>query len=88
MNIKDLDKSKVLATLYNNAKPQGLGMLQYSPSPMSESEAAALLKESTRFDYLKGRVMKVDLSGDELDTWLYNRDNGHNAAENALASLK
>lgn len=36
------------------------------------------------FDYLKGRVMKVDLSKDELDTRLYNRDNGPNAAEDAI----
>jgi len=36
------------------------------------------------FDYLKGRVMKVDLSKDELNTALYNRDNGPNAAEDAI----
>ena len=36
------------------------------------------------FDYLKGRVMKVDLSKDELNTAPYNHDNGPNAAEDAL----
>ena len=38
----------------------------------------------TYFDYLKGRVMKIDLSRDEVDTQLYNRDNGPGAAERAL----
>jgi hypothetical protein len=28
------------------------------------------------FDYLFGRPLKVDLSGDEVDAWGYDRDNG------------
>jgi hypothetical protein len=88
MNIAHLNKAKVLATLYNNAKPQGLGMSQYTPEQMSEKEAASLLEQTTYFDYLKGRLMKINLSGDELDTFLYNRDNGHNAAEKALERLQ
>jgi len=32
--------------------------------------------------------MKVDLSGDELETALYDRDNGQGAAEMALAELQ
>jgi hypothetical protein len=41
-----------------------------------------------RFDYLHGRVMKVDLSGDTLRTALYNRDIGHGAAERIVAALR
>lgn len=37
------------------------------------------------FDYLKGRVMKVSISGDSLDPRLYDRDNGQGAAARALA---
>lgn len=51
---------------------------------MDESEAEHILHNQTYFDYLEGRVMKVDLSKDELRTDLYNRDNGENAAENAI----
>ena len=37
------------------------------------------------FDYLKGRVMKVDLSEDDgFEEWLYDRDNGEGAAQSAL----
>jgi hypothetical protein len=28
------------------------------------------------FDYLYGRCLKVDLSGDQVDPWGYDRDNG------------
>jgi hypothetical protein len=32
--------------------------------------------------------MKVDLSGDDLDPRLYDRDNGEGAAVNAIKNLK
>ncbi|RJO61080.1 MAG: hypothetical protein C4542_07280 [Dehalococcoidia bacterium] len=87
MNISGLDKAEVLAILYNNARPQGMGFLSYEHKPMTKEEAAELLKNNTYFDYVKGRVMKVNLVGDELNTYLYNRDNGPEAAERALKSL-
>jgi hypothetical protein len=87
MDISRLSKAKVLAALYNNSKPQGMGFLHYNPKPMSEEQAEELLKETTYFDYLYGRVMKVNLEGNELDTYLYNRDNGEGAAERVIANL-
>lgn len=39
------------------------------------------------FDYLHGRVMKIDLAGDELDPWAYDRDNGQGAAQEVVNSL-
>lgn len=52
---------------------------------MSTDEAQELLDSGqTYFDYLKGRVMKVDLSGDKLNPFLYDRDNGQGAAAAAL----
>ena len=82
-----LNKAGVLAALYNASKPQGMGFMHYDSKPMTRDEAEALLKRTTHFDYLKGRVMKVDLSGDELDTWGYDRDNGQGAAERTIAEL-
>ena len=90
MNISHLRKAAVLAALYNGSKPQGLGVFQFDPTPMTEEEAQAILNQkatSTYFDYLKGRVMKINLGGDELDTRLYNRDNGEGKAESILAKL-
>lgn len=88
ISLKGKNKAEVLAALYNNAKPLGLGFLQNNSTPMAKEEAEALLKEQTYFDYLNGRVLKVDLSGDYLDPWLYNRDNGQGVAERIVKSLK
>jgi len=87
INLEGLDKAAVLAALYNAAKPQGMGFLHYDPKPMSVEEAQELLPQGD-FDYLKGRAMKVDLSGDQLDTWGYDRDNGEGAAQQAIDSLR
>ncbi len=87
MNISNLSKPKVLAALFNAAKPLGMGFIHYNPAHiMDEAEAEKLLTQGTYFDYLEGRVMKVDLSKDDLYTALYNRDNGDNAAENAIVA--
>lgn len=88
LSLVGLSKADVLAALYNASKPQGMGFMQYDPKPMTSAEAEALLKQSTYFDYLKGRVMKVSLEGDEFETWGYDRDNGQGAAERAIASLR
>lgn len=87
INIKGLSKGKVLAALYNNSKTQGWGVLHFTPENMTENEASKLLKEQQYFDYLKGRVMKVDLSGDEFDPWGYDRDNGDGSAQAAVDFL-
>lgn len=87
IDISKKDKAEVLAALYNASHPLGLGMLHFDPTPMTTEEARELLSRTTYFDYLKGRVMKVDLSGEELETWLYDRDNGEGAAAKALSKI-
>lgn len=87
ISLKGLDKAEVLAALYNASRPQGLGFIQYNPELMTADEARELLSQRTYFDYLKGRVMKVDLSGDELDPWGYDRDNGRGAAQEAISAI-
>ena len=86
IDISKMNKAEVLAKLYNNSQPLGMGMVHFDPTPMTTEEAQGLLDEGhTYFDYLKGRVMKIDLSTDELRSGLYDRDNGQGAAERALA---
>lgn len=87
INISNLNKAEVLVALYNHAKVQGMGFLSQASEPMTVAKAEEILKKTKSFDYLYGRVMKINLSGDELDTRLYNRDNGANAAENVLQGL-
>lgn len=85
IDISKMDKAEVLAKLFNSSQPQGLGFLQSPAEPMTADEARQLLNDGqTYFDYLRGRVMKVDLSGDFLRVGLYDRDNGEGAAARAL----
>lgn len=103
IDISGLDKADVLAALYNAAGCFGMGAMQFVPGDMTREDALNAIgggddlarnfpdlprrKQELYFDYLKGRVMKVDLSGDVLDSRLYDRDNGDGAAARALAPL-
>lgn len=84
IDISHMNKAAVLAALYNASKPQGLGILHFTPDNMTIQEATELLTQTNYFDYLKGRVMKIALDGDTLDPRLYDRDNGDGAAMKAL----
>lgn len=89
ISIEGLDKAAVFAALYNGARGQGLGLLHYNPEPMSTEQARARFGDSFGyFDYVDGRVMKVNLSGSEFDPWLYDRDNGDGAAARIINALR
>jgi len=87
INIEGINKAEILAALYNKSQPLGMGIIHFQSVDMSVNEAEELLKQDTYFDYLKGRIMKIDLSGNGLRTSLYDRDNGDGAALNAIKHL-
>lgn len=89
MNIAGLSKPAVLAALFNASRQQGMGFLdKRGAQPMTEAEAAQVIKEEGMyFDYLRGRVMKIGINGGEIETRLYDRDNGHGAAERAILAM-
>lgn len=101
IDLKSMNKAEVLAKLYNASHPQGNGYLHPKAKrfwgffrdrdpdqSMSVQEAQVLLdKGQTYFDYLNGRVLKIDLSGDTLSPRLYNRDNGMNQAARVLGLM-
>lgn len=106
LNIKGVPKEKILAALYNQAIPQGLGILMYEKKEMTEQEAwwiinfrgddncfragenpRDMLRNELYFDYLFGRALKVDLSGDCFCSRLYDQNNGENSAKKALKGL-
>lgn len=39
-------------------------------------------------DYVHGRALKINVSADRADTWLYNQYNGANAAERIIERLQ
>lgn len=90
MNIAGLSKPAVLAALFNASRHQGMGFLdERGAQPMTEAAAAEVIKSSGMyFDYLYGRVMKIGIDGDDIETRLYDRDNGPGAAERAIEPLR
>lgn len=87
ISIKHLSKAEALMRLFNNSKTQGMSQLayDYDGKDMSLKEAEIIISSGNlSFDYLKGRIMKVNLSKDEFDPWLYDRDNGAGAALRAI----
>lgn len=89
INISMLDKADVLRVLYDNARTQSTGVPPLRiMEPMTKETASKLLLKRNYFDYVNGRVLKVNLSNIMLDTFLYNRDNGQEAAEKAIATLR
>ncbi len=88
VDISGLDKEDVLIALYNNSKVQGMGGFQRISELLTRDHATELLNHGTYFDYLYGKIMKVDLSDNEFDPWLYDRDNGNGAALRAIEDIK
>ena len=88
IDISGLEKSAVLQALYNNAIPLGMGVVHYIPGELSDEQAKNILEKTCNFDYLHGRVLKVNICGDTLYTRLYNRDNGAGAAEKVVEKVR
>jgi hypothetical protein len=88
INLQGITRSQAFAALFNYAKPKGLGELTYNRHHrMDAFEAAKILEKGTDIDYLEGRIIKVNFSKsiDSIDVDLYNRDNGKDAAQRAIA---
>ena len=89
IDITGLNKAEVLKALYDNSHVQGMGFLQAVPEGVVTVEhCERLLKLDTYFDYLYGKVIKVDLSRDTFDERLYDRDCGEGAAWGAIQPLR
>ena len=84
-----IDKAELLAGLYNKAQPQGRGFMRADADQMTREQAQEILTTNNDFDYLKGRVMKVNLSSDtKLDARLYDRDNGGGTAQSVVDVIR
>jgi hypothetical protein len=92
MNIRGLDKAAVLMALFNASAQRGMGLLQtQGAKDMDIFHARDLISTMDGdwyLDYLHGRVMKIDIGEDEVETYLYNRDNGIGAAERAVDAIR
>lgn len=73
-NTHGMTAAQVLAALYNASAPdeRSPAWFQYVPGDLKDAEE--ILSRQTRFDYLRGRPIKVDLLGvekGELDVSRY-----------------
>ncbi len=78
------NKPAALVALYNHAQTQGMGIYHFTPEDMTIEEATELVGKQTYFDYVHGRILKVNFREEEPSFAMYNRDNGEGAAEIAL----
>ena len=94
VDIRGLDKAEVLHALWRHSHAQGMSFLGLSPEGFTLQKAQELIHEREEknarlyFDYVEGHVIKCDLSGDSFDEFLYDRDCGPGAAENAINELR
>lgn len=94
VSIEGLDKAEVLLALYNASHVQGMGFLAavdhygIEDARKDIEEMKTTFNGRLYFDYLHGRVIKTDISGDEFDPYLFDRDNGEGAAEKAIETLR
>ena len=92
INIEGLEKAKLLQGLFNSAKPVGLGF--YDPASnkeMSYEEAKNIIdkaKGRLYFDYLNGRKMKINISGDEINSSEYDESSGSGTALMVVTALR
>ncbi|MFA6527532.1 MAG: hypothetical protein WCT20_03865 [Candidatus Babeliales bacterium] len=87
VNITGLPKEELAKALFRNARPLGMGFLAFKPNEELSDKEAHIIATSYA-DYVHGRLMKIDISGDTVNTRLYNRDNGQNAAEKVIETLR
>lgn len=90
IDIKGIDKADLLAALVNGASPLGVGVLiaLTEPGGMTREGAAKLCEKHLRFDYVRGRPIKTDISGDTMDVRLYDRDAGEGEAARIVEELR
>lgn len=99
VSIRCMDKAEVLLALWQASQMQGMSFLGFLASgelTLEQAQKEVQERKHTRedgtdsifFDYLNGKVLKVDLGQDEFDPRLYDRDNGEGAAQRAIDNLK
>lgn len=102
IDIKGLDKAEVLYSLWHNSHAQGMSFLglPQTKEGFTFDRAKELIKERgydpegdnrpccLYFDYVDGHVIKCDITNDEFNEGLYDRDCGEGAAAKAIEYVR
>lgn len=89
VTIADLDKAAVLAALFNAARRPKVDII--GDDLLTTKEAADALEHNhygSHMMFLFNRTIMVDFSKDEIDVWPYNIENGADAAETIIETLR
>lgn len=88
VDIRGLHKATLALALWENSRNGDVHRLGPGPTlSLSQVQAAG---EWCRwdFDYLEGRLMKCNLSGDSASSRLYDRDNGQGVFKGVVDTLR
>lgn len=88
IDISNKDKAEVLAELYNNSHPMGMGIAQYDSTPMTVEIARKLLEREQFFSYLRGRPIHINFKDNIIWVRGYNNDNGQELAQRVISSCR
>lgn len=88
VDIKGLDKARVLKALYDRGNTQGKGRFAKTNTTVTLEICKAMVERSCRFDNMFGLLLNVDLSRDDFDESVYDRIYGAGAAKRAVDSVK
>lgn len=90
INIEGLNKAEVLFALWHTSHAQGMSFMGLPTTNFTLERAEEWVKDTPNmyFDYVDGHVIKCDISGDEFDPRLFDRDCGEGAAAKAIENLR
>lgn len=90
IDITGLNKAEVILALWKGSHAQGYSLLGLNVANPTIKDAERWIEENPLmyFDYLNGRVIKCDISGNSFDPRLYDRDCGVNAAAEAINKIR
>lgn len=86
VSIQGLNKAEVLAVLYNAVKADL--EWQKGEEQLTVEDAESFLSSQWYFLYLRGRFLGINLSGDEIDTKMYDDTHGYGSAKLIIDTLR
>jgi hypothetical protein len=88
IDISGLDRVQLLRHLWEKSKVAGFFGMYGGPTPSFGSERRPEDAVSGYIDYFCGRVIKTDLRDDEINPYLYDRDNGKGAFQRVVDTMR
>jgi hypothetical protein len=87
VNIQGINKDESLLTLYHCTSLRGMGVLTDRIDGISNTCSDWPKHFDKMIDYVGGRLIKCDLTGPEMDTYLYNRDAKKGVTAESIVTL-